>query len=1348
MAEDLEINDPQLNQEVPQQPPQQPPLDYPTYSAHNQANAIDYTSDMFELTSNIPSHSSFIPQSPQKRNAALNTASGNLGTPPDKEILSITEHAQMLMDNAGSYAYDPIKSGTPGTYNASFDGLNFQRYYKSEHFNKLGFNPYRDNEKFYNENTTIWDDWNRGNEQFWNVFSAGYNNYFTSWADIGSGGGYFTTTDLANADKMHKAMAIGSSSRDGTGAWAMNTMLNTGMTFGMIGAFLTEEAVLATGAAIAGIGTGGPGAIPFVAGMGRGVKALYQGVKTGVKYSTIGKMGRFGGGVIKDLRNINNLGAAKVAWNTIKGAGKVINPFENMTKVGGDLYTKGRNAKRLHGSENVYDFMDGYIFFGAAVRDARNINMAMAEAKLEGGLVENEVSKKRYDEILANQDTPLTAEQVKEVMAESKQAGMETIAWNAPFIYMTNKIVFDGIATPFRPFRSVAKNGFYKMTKDGSVEFVKHSAKPWTKQFYNPRTIGRNMLKYSSRNVAEGVQELYQEGLAAGMNMYYGVSKDSGERGGYYDTIIKGMNTMKSKEGFGIFMSGFAMGGMVGSVYGAGTAGKDAFNYFTDRKAYKDKKTYEEGIIKDNVIKLNKLFNSPIKYANALSENGLAQIEIEKLKNQAEKEGDYKTWHDLKNTQEYIHVATALKTGMFDGYIQRIKQLQELDDTALKEAFSQTMNINELENVDLRAKLDSMLENAENIKKRKQVADQMINAFDYNQFKPGTPEYINAQNDYLAFEDAKDQMVFLQHSFDKALERRTNIANSLSIKSLKNISASEFTVLLTKDRLFTEIELLQSEINTLEDADSLTKQSKEELKNKKLKKEKLDNFLDSLLTLETKLNKPQSKIIDRDVTVGDSVKLNTPAGGTSKVIEDRGDKVKLENGRVVLKSNVELEDIIDSKKTEADKLFDIYVDYVKSVAKSKGEFVTEEQLEDSFQKIIDYHTLTSDLNIMEDTIDKLLNPGEFEEYRKRFKTYRDKIWSNKEADIKRAYDGYQKLLKLNKLVLNKLYDAGYFTKPHFVQALLQGLDIKIPFYYRFDIDNPQAGKEVTKEEDLKEIQDILNAYYEEEGINPVNVTKPGGTSYKDDEDEDDDKKDEGEDDGIITTDTKFEDMPEELQNQIKAIVENEIKIKIENGENVPDNYMFSRIKNAKPGDKIFIAIKKWNEGIKPEEKETTIEQKISDLKEQLKDKKLSKEIRDAIKNEIDELENKLNNSKSTIKTKRKSRRGMKRKGDEGDNEIIIRRISAGLLDENDPRKDMGEIKTPIFTETNKKKILNKTKTTTIRTANAKITPITDSENPEMAAMFFLDGTIVAIRYKGFMTVEEAGGKEIIIEVME
>ena len=320
-------------------------------------------------------------------------------------------------------------------------------------------------------------------------------------------------------------------------------------------------------------------------------------------------------------------------------------------------------------------------------------------------------------------------------------------------------------------------------------------------------------------------------------------------------------------------------------------------------------------------------------------------------------------------------------------------------------------------------------------------------------------------------------------------------------------------------------------------------------------------------------------------------KLNTPAGGTSKVVEDRGDKVKLENGRVVLKSNVELEDIIDSKKTEADKLFDIYVDYVKSVAKSKGEFVTEEQLEDSFQKIIDYQTLTSDLNVMEDTLDKLMDPGGFEQHRSRLKDYRDKIWSNKEADIKRAYDGYQKLLNLNKLVLNKLYDAGYFTKPAFVQALLQGLDIKIPFYYRYDIDNPQAGKEVTKEEDLKEIQDILNEYYEKEGIPPVNVTKPGATVYKDDEDKDDKAEtEEDKDEDVISTDTNFEDMPEELQNIIKKIIEKEIKLKEKIGEDVPANYMLTRIKNAKPGDKIFTAIKNYNNNIAPKEESTTIEE--------------------------------------------------------------------------------------------------------------------------------------------------------------
>ena len=130
------------------------------------------------------------------------------------------------------------------------------------------------------------------------------------------------------------------------------------------------------------------------------------------------------------------------------------------------------------------------------------------------------------------------------------------------------------------------------------------------------------------------------------MNMYYGVPKDSPERGGYYETILKGMKTMQSKEGFGIFMSGFAMGGIVGSVYGGGNAATDLYNYFTDKKAYKSKRQYEEELQKDNVIKLNELFSSPIKYASALSEDGLSQIEIEKLKNQAEKDGDYKTWPD------------------------------------------------------------------------------------------------------------------------------------------------------------------------------------------------------------------------------------------------------------------------------------------------------------------------------------------------------------------------------------------------------------------------------------------------------------------------------------------------------------------------------------------------------------------------------------------------------------------------------------------------------------------------------------------------------------------------------
>ena len=75
---------------------------------------------------------------------------------------------------------DPYAGARAGTYNARYNGANFERYYghkDSGLYQKLGFNPYRNNEELYNQNTSGYKEWQRANDHWWTIFKAGYKNY-------------------------------------------------------------------------------------------------------------------------------------------------------------------------------------------------------------------------------------------------------------------------------------------------------------------------------------------------------------------------------------------------------------------------------------------------------------------------------------------------------------------------------------------------------------------------------------------------------------------------------------------------------------------------------------------------------------------------------------------------------------------------------------------------------------------------------------------------------------------------------------------------------------------------------------------------------------------------------------------------------------------------------------------------------------------------------------------------------------------------------------------------------------------------------------------------------------------
>ena len=124
-----------------------------------------------------------------------------------------------------------------------YKSSNFDRYYNHPNFDELGFHPYRDNERYYNENSTWWDDNQRMWGQFGKVFSTGFMSTYDAIGDMFSGN--YLQADVDGGDNFAEAMRIGNSSKGGVGGFATNLMLNSGYTVGILSNIAVEELALA-----------------------------------------------------------------------------------------------------------------------------------------------------------------------------------------------------------------------------------------------------------------------------------------------------------------------------------------------------------------------------------------------------------------------------------------------------------------------------------------------------------------------------------------------------------------------------------------------------------------------------------------------------------------------------------------------------------------------------------------------------------------------------------------------------------------------------------------------------------------------------------------------------------------------------------------------------------------------------------------------------------------------------------------------------------------------------------------------------------------------------------------------
>lgn len=1070
---------------------------------------------------------------------------------------------------------DPYAGARAGTYNARHDGANFERYYShtdSGLYQELGFSPYRNNEELYNANTSGYKEWQRANDHFWTIFKAGYKNYFNSY----TGGGGTMYADLGSAEEMERAMAIGMSTKEGVGPAVSNFFLNSATTFGMLGAFATEGAVITAAGVAMGASTGGAGALPFAARLGYGLNKLRTGVRT-VRAAGTARQGAYG--IYESLKALNNIKNARTAWkytkNVAGGIGRSLNPLQGtmnaykILKDGRKVLNPGLLHYGVKKTENVKDFITGFYAFGEMARDVRAINLAHSESRLEAGLVANEVSKNRYAEYQASlkPGERVDPEKLKTIREDIVKASMGTYWRNLGVIYSTNKIVMRGIISPYR---SAALNktltgrigrSSYEVIKESGKNVVKKSRTgllaPFSKQFWRPKNLLGNAFRYTSRNWAEGAQELYQEGLAAGMNMYYGSAATSADAGAFTETMRKGFKSMYSTQGLEIFLNGFAMGGLIGVGQGVYQTGATHIprTWKSGRENYKQQKEDEQKAEE----MLTNMINDPISYLKILDSNPLFQSNIAKEMDEAQQVGDKKSFLDFKKSAEFKHIITAIKSGALPLFIQDLEGYNDFTDNELLEAFSDSFTESEKKDLDIRSKINNIIEKAKNLEHYYNYIEERYGNgnFDRDQYVKESPEWYLESYKMAAFENYKMQVIFMNDAYQDILERKEDIFNKFGFaqsklfgltskgmaSNLKDASLTELNAMLDIPSLVTEINTLEKEIAIVEDSDiKIDKDQRKKLKDSKKKLIVLEEYREAL----SKINyyRKQLELLNKSETsIEDLEKLPE---NERKILENFLEKFKD-------KTKNDFENEIKTGIENIENSFYKYIELIENINNKKA---NKDLTAEIIEMIIDYNLMEGEAQNLQLASDILTSPQGLEKFMTEHTEYLEYLYNRRNEDRAEAKRKFEEGVKTND-IFNELFLAGFYMDPVFYPALKQGLNIKIPFYYS---NKPIKSDEAVVEnaEDLQKIHDILRKYYEARGfkvenypdyikthaeLNAEGITETEGstatsTTTSDSEIETSTK----------LIDKEYESYPQELKDILNEIADKKIKVLNESEE--------------------------------------------------------------------------------------------------------------------------------------------------------------------------------------------------------
>jgi len=875
---------------------------------------------------------------------------------------------------------DYNKYAKVSAYDAGPNGDNRDRYlaYGRNTFEKIGFIPGTNNEARYNEGTTTWDDTWRMLKQAVPLYVEGIKAPIMSYLD--AGGGDFGQ-DIRAAANYEKASGIGYSTKGGV----MPFIGNTAMSFAYTAGIMTEAALEAY--ALKKIS---PNLFTQVGKAAEGLATSESFLKTTTNW-------------LKDLKNVDS---ARAFYNqAISKTVNFINPVNHSwDNIGSTILKNPENLSNLARAQRT---------FGAFYLDARMLNAALSEGRLEGGFIENEMMTQFYkDHYYRTGKTP-TEKEMQAYKQQSENAGMMDTMVNTALVFYSNKIAFPNLMRfgSFKLADDVAVRGGNLIRGKEGLEFVRDSFGNAMRSLYKPKQLGKGALNYFKGNLVEGLQENMQEAVAEATKDYYTETFYHPNKANFdfaIHSFKEGIQTQISNQGLETFGSGFLMGfGNKALNYGIGKL-SDFKDVYDSKLSYGDyiQKRQEDGeAIADRINK----GNTPQKFfGDRFFDYGNQSLASKTMNS---KDADTKEQVDAKDSSFLSGVITALNTGTFDMYIDKLNDIKQMTPEEIEDA--NVLNLQPGEGAKALERIDSIIAKAEKVQKRfNYETSKRKNPINPNDYAPGTKEREDAELYYKAWEAAKFNVIFLNSSLDENLLRLNELGDTFKKISEQSsatnpIFQTDVTSIYDRGTLSSEIDILTNEINALTGVEDPKLQAEKTAKEKKLAR--LQGYKEA-----------QDKYIFFKQQVEQIRKFGKDVEAPTE-----------EEAALIASKDEELAEVLTKNEREYKEAL---VDYLKDLTGSETEyFKLLRDFEDNdkstfdvlFNKLIDIEELSNENKIMLQYINMLGDPNNFRDHVDRNYKWMKTMYLNKRDIIADNVEKAKQSQEYQSL-LNILSDRGIF----------------------------------------------------------------------------------------------------------------------------------------------------------------------------------------------------------------------------------------------------------------------------------------------------------------------------------